>query len=88
MKMPDILSIPGGKCKQAHDLCGYDVSGSVPSSEEHMCICFRGTDVKELLLLCFKRQEQVWSLVWQCWACSFQKPLGLSRFTGLFAIFF
>lgn len=88
MKMPDTFSIPVGKCKQAHDLCGFDVSGSIPSSEEPMSMYFGGTDVKELLLLCFKRKEQIWILIWQCWACSLQNPLGLSRFTGLSAIFF
>lgn len=34
--MPRILSLPGGKHQQAHDLCGFDISGSVSCLEEPM----------------------------------------------------
>lgn len=45
--MPNILSTPGGKYKQAHGLCGFDVSGSVPSLEELTCMYFGGTNAKD-----------------------------------------
>lgn len=85
--MPNILSILGGKCKQAHDLCGFGVSGSAVSLEEPMCMCFGGTDVKVCFCSALKGMSKSGILYGSSGPAAFKKTLGLSRFTGLSAIF-
>lgn len=52
--LPNILSMPGGKHKQAHDLCGFDASGSVHSLKEPMYMRFGGTDVENCFCTALK----------------------------------
>lgn len=72
--MPNILSIPGGKCKQAYDLCGFDVSGSALNFEEPMCICFGGTHGKDCFYSDLKGMSRSGILYGSSGPAAFKKP--------------
>lgn len=72
--MPNILSIPGRKCKQAHDWCGFDVSGSIPSLEEPIYVCFRGTDAKDCFYSALKGMNRFGVFYGSAGPAVFKKP--------------
>lgn len=72
--VPSILSIRGGKHKQAHDLCGFDVSESSRSLEEPMCVCFGGTDAKDCFYSALKGMSRSGVFYGNAGSAAFKKP--------------
>lgn len=72
--MPNILSVTGGKHKQDHDLRGFDVSGSIPSLEEFMCMCFGGTDAKDCFYSALKGMSRSGVFHGSAGPAAFKKP--------------